>query len=138
MATGPTFFDAESAIRIANAVRKVELGDRDEKPLTFRRIPPPAGGTKVKFATWTATTVWSVASITSETTTTNTKVIQFAFPTATQSIGTAVVSVSAGATAMCVNHLAFLPVLTTNVTNASQIVLVMKEGGMWRLIGAQA
>jgi hypothetical protein len=134
----PVLFDLASAQRVANAVRKVEIGDRDESPLTFRQIPPPAGGSKVKFATWTATTVWSVAAIAGQTTTTNTKVIQFAFPTATQSIGTAVVSVSAGATAMCVNHLAFLPVLTTNATAASQTILVLKEGGMWRLIGAQA
>jgi len=35
VANGPTFFDAQSAIRIANAVRKVEIGDRAEKPLEF-------------------------------------------------------------------------------------------------------
>jgi hypothetical protein len=40
VANGPTFFDAASAIRIANAVRKVEIGDRSEKPLEFDAIPP--------------------------------------------------------------------------------------------------
>ena len=40
MATGPTFFDAQSAVRIANAVRQVEIGDRAEKPLEFDPVPP--------------------------------------------------------------------------------------------------
>jgi hypothetical protein len=34
----PVNFDPNAAIRIYNAVRKVEAGDRDQKPLTFRRV----------------------------------------------------------------------------------------------------
>ena len=138
MANGPTFFDAQSAVRIANAVRRVEIGDRAEKPLTFAPLPIASGGTKVKFATWTATSNWSVVSITGATSTYNTKVVQFAFPTATQVINSTVVTLSVGPTAMCVNHLAFIPLLSTVATVANQTVLVMKQGGEWRLIGAQA
>jgi hypothetical protein len=134
----PVLFDRASAERIASAVRKVEIGDRSEAPLSFRPIPMAAGGTKVKFAIWTATVQWGVVSVVGPTNTVNTKVIQFAFPTATQSIGTAVISVAAGPTAMCVNHLALMPVLTTNTAFANQVVVVMKEGGRWRLLGAQA
>lgn len=136
MANGPTFFDAQSAVRIANAVRKVEIGDRAEKPLVFAPLPIASGGTKVKFALYTATQVWSVASYTAATSASNTKVIQFAFPTATISVGTVVSVISNGATAMCVNHLAIIAPFSTAITT-SQRILVMKEAGMWRLIGAQ-
>jgi len=34
----PVNFDPNAAIRIYNAVRKVEAGDRDQKPLTFQRV----------------------------------------------------------------------------------------------------
>lgn len=34
----PVNFDPAAAIRIYNAVRKVEAGDRDQKPLTFDRV----------------------------------------------------------------------------------------------------
>jgi hypothetical protein len=34
----PVNFDPNAAIRIYNAVRKVEAGDRDQKPLTFDRV----------------------------------------------------------------------------------------------------
>jgi hypothetical protein len=34
----PVNFDPNAAIRIYNAVRKVEAGDRDQKPLTFERV----------------------------------------------------------------------------------------------------
>lgn len=52
MATGPTFFDAASAIRIANAVRKVEIGDRSEKPLEFDAIPPTSQRKVFRIATF--------------------------------------------------------------------------------------
>jgi hypothetical protein len=34
----PVNFDPAAAVRIYNAVRKVEAGDRDQKPLTFERV----------------------------------------------------------------------------------------------------
>lgn len=52
MANGPTFFDAQSAVRIANAVRKVEIGDRAEKPLEFDPIPPQQQRKTFRIATF--------------------------------------------------------------------------------------
>jgi hypothetical protein len=133
-------FTRGAAERIAEVVRDVELGNRDGQPLRFQKVPcgSPGGGSEVRFALWTATTSWSVVSPQGVTTTNNTKVVQFAFPLETALNGTNVVTFSAGPTVNCVNHLAFLPVLTTVATNASQTILLMKEAGMWRLIGAQA
>ena len=34
----PVNFDPAAAVRIYNAVRKVEAGDRDQRPLTFDRV----------------------------------------------------------------------------------------------------
>jgi hypothetical protein len=132
-------FTRGAAERIAEVVRDVELGNRDGQPLRFQKVPCGSpGGSEVRFALWTATTSWSVVSPQGVTTTNNTKVVQFAFPLETALNGTNVVTFSAGPTVNCVNHLAFLPVLTTVATNASQTILLMKEAGMWRLIGAQA
>jgi hypothetical protein len=36
----PVIFDRSSAERIANAVRRVEIGDRTEAPLRFDTVPP--------------------------------------------------------------------------------------------------
>lgn len=142
MANGPTFFDAQSAVRIANAVRKVEIGDRAERPLTFEPIPIAGGGSKVKFALYTATSNWIRCGFTAVTTSQNVQRIQFAFPTATAVVTqlsgqTAIANVSVGATAMCVNHLVslgFTPTVSTAQTTLRRIV-VMREAGMWRLIG---
>jgi hypothetical protein len=132
-------FTRGAAERIAEVVRDVELGNRGGQPLRFQKVPCGSpGGSEVRFALWTATTSWSVVSPQGVTTTNNTKVVQFAFPLETALNGTNVVTFSAGPTVNCVNHLAFLPVLTTVATNASQTILLMKEAGMWRLIGAQA
>ena len=123
-------FTKPAAERIAKVVRTVEGGDRDCGPLTFgARISSPAAGSSVRFAIYTATTNWTVATVTAVTTTNNTKTIQFAFPTTTPFV-----------TAFCVNHLAPLPLISTvaTATQAIQTVLVLKEAGRWRLIGAQA
>lgn len=124
-------FTRPAAQRIARVVRTVESGDRAQQGLSFARISPstPSAGSSVRFATWTATSNWSVVNFTSATNTQNTKKVQFAFPTATPF-----------QTALCVNHLAPLPLVTTVATAAIalQRVLVLKESGMWRLIGAQA
>ena len=119
-------FTRPAAERIAKAVRAVEGGDRDTGPLTFgARMSSPPAGSSVRFAHYTATTNWSVVNVTSATNANNTKVIQFAFPTTTPF-----------QTALCVNHMAPLPLVSTNAANAQQLVLALKDGGMWRLIGA--
>ena len=120
-------FTKPAAERIAKVVRAVEGGDRDTGPLQFGvRMSAPAGSS-VRFATYTATSNWSVVGFSGSTNTNNTKTIQFAFPTTTPY-----------QTALCVNHMAPLPLVTTNATAATQIVLALKDGGMWRLVGAQA
>jgi hypothetical protein len=72
VATGPTFFDAASAIRIANAVRKVEIGDRSEKPLEFDAIPPTSQRKVFRIATFSG--AWSIGA---------TKTVTFKHQTAT-------------------------------------------------------
>jgi hypothetical protein len=131
-------FTRGAADRIAKVVRTVERGDTSAQGLTFGRPPQSPGGSEVRFAVWTATTNWSVLAFGGATTTNNTKVIQFAFPTATQAQGTAIITVAGGPTAMCSNHLAFIPILSTVATVAAQNIVVLKEAGEWRLIGAQA
>ena len=138
MANKPTFFDAASAVRIANAVRKVEIGDRAEKPLTFEPIPIAGGGSKVKLAIYTATAVWVPISpfSTVATNSLNIKTIQFVYPTATAVVAGVTVGIPNGQTATCLNHMALLPLLSTVATNALTFVTVAKEAGQWRLIGA--
>jgi hypothetical protein len=134
-------FTRGAAERISEVVRTAELGNRDGQPLRFQKVPcgsPGGGGSEVRFAIWTATEQWGVVSVVGATSTVNTKVIQFAFPLQTALNGTNVITFSAGPTAMCVNHLALMPVLTTNTSFANQVVVVMKENGQWRLLGAQA
>lgn len=123
-------FTKPAAERIAKVVRAVEGGDRDCGPLTFgARMSSPPAGSSVRFATYTATSNWSVVSFAGATNTNNTKTIQFAFPTTTPF-----------ATALCVNHLSPIPLITTVATASIALVrvLVLKEGGEWRLIGAQS
>lgn len=126
----PTQFTRESAERIANVVRSAELAAPQARPLTFGvRMSSPPAGSSVRFAHYTATSNWHVVSTTGATTTNNTKTIQFAFPTTTPF-----------QTALCVNHMAPMPLISTvaTATQAVQVVLALKDGGMWRLIGAQA
>jgi hypothetical protein len=99
-------------------------------------VPCGSLGGSVRLAIYTASQVWSVASYTAATNAGNTKTIQFAFPLETQQSGTNVITVSAGATAKCVNHFAIIAPFATSATTQQRIV-VMKEAGMWRLIGAQ-
>ena len=138
MANGPTFFDAQSAVRIANAVRKVEIGDRAEKPLSFSVVPVDSGGSKVRLAIYTATAAWVPISpfSTVSTTALNIKTIQFVFPTATAVVAGVTVGIPNGQTATCLNHMALLPMLSTVATNSLTFVTVAKEAGQWRLIGA--
>lgn len=48
----PVNFDADSAARIYRAVREVERGNRDQKPLTFERVPDQPSR-PVRMATFT-------------------------------------------------------------------------------------
>jgi hypothetical protein len=118
-------FTKPAAERIAKVVRTVEGGGRDAGPLTYgARVGGGAGGSQVKFATYTATVSWLVTNFTSPTTGTHVMQIRFLNDTA--------------ATAVCMNHLAFLPRLSTVTTAAQRTIVVMKEAGQWRLIGAQS
>jgi hypothetical protein len=56
----PVNFDPNAAIRIYNAVRKVEAGDRDQKPLTFPRVVESGRGRTFRMATFTG--AWAVNS----------------------------------------------------------------------------
>ena len=67
----PVIFDRSSAERIANAVRRVEIGDRSESPLRFDAVPPPQRKT-FRIATFSG--AWSVGA---------TKMVTFKYQTAT-------------------------------------------------------
>jgi hypothetical protein len=107
VATGPTFFDAASAIRIANAVRKVEIGDRSEKPLEFDAIPPSQ---RKVFRVATFTGAWSIGA---------TKTVTFKYQTSTPN------------TAVALNLFAVVPSPT-----GSGDCAIAKEGTAWFLIAA--
>lgn len=68
----PTVFDLASAARIAAAVRKVEIGDRAEAALAFRRELPQQQRKTFRIATFTG--AWAINS---------TKVVTFKYQTAT-------------------------------------------------------
>lgn len=59
----PVNFDADSAGRIYRAVREVERGNRDQKPLTFRTVAEAARGQSVKVATYTGAWVLNTSKI---------------------------------------------------------------------------
>lgn len=118
-------FTRPAAERIAKAVRTVEQGDRGSEGLTFTRVSAPSVGPAVRMAYYTASSTWSRVSFSSATSTFNTKVIQFAFPTGQT------------ATALCVNHFVTLTVQSTVATLATRQISVMKEAGMWRVIAAE-
>lgn len=119
-------FTKGAAERIGKVVREVEAGNRDLGPLTFGpRVGGGPSGTPIRLAYYTATSNWFSVAPDGATSTSNTKTIQFAFPTGQTS-----------ATALCVNNILFLPALTTNVTAATRTVIAFKESGEWRLLGA--
>jgi hypothetical protein len=57
----PVNFDPAAAVRIYNAVRKVEAGDRNQKPLTFRRVVEPGRSRTFRMATFTG--AWNKGSL---------------------------------------------------------------------------
>ena len=131
-------FTPGSADRIAKVVRIVEAGNRDATGyVASPRLQGGGGGTPVRLAVWTATSSWFPIApwSTSPTTTAHVRTVQFVYPTATVSVGTATIGVANGATVRCINNMAFLGAVSTATAIANRIVLVSKEAGEWRLIG---
>jgi len=104
---GGVFFDPDSAVRIANAVRKVEIGDRSERPLTFDTVSPQQQRKVFRIATFTG--AWSVNS---------SKTVTFKFQTSTPN------------TANAINL--FFPVVGTAAGNRD--CAIAKDGTAWYLI----
>jgi hypothetical protein len=75
----PVFFDRSSAERIANAVRKVEIGDRSESALRFRRELPQQQRKTFRIATFTG--AWAINA---------TKTVTFKYQTSTPNTANAV------------------------------------------------
>jgi hypothetical protein len=75
----PVFFDRSSAERIANAVRKVEIGDRSESALRFRRELPQQQRKTFRIATFTG--AWAINA---------TKTVTFKYQTSTPNTAVAV------------------------------------------------
>ena len=75
----PTVFDLASAARIAAAVRKVEIGDRAEAALTFRRELPQQQRKTFRIATFTG--AWAIGA---------SKVVTYKYQTATPNTAVAV------------------------------------------------
>jgi hypothetical protein len=68
----PVIFDRSSAERIANAVRRVEIGDRTESPLRFDTVPPSQQRKAFRIATFSG--AWAINS---------TKTVTFKYQTST-------------------------------------------------------
>jgi hypothetical protein len=75
----PVLFDRASAERIASAVRKVEIGDRSEAALRFRRELPQSQRKVFRIATFTG--AWAINA---------TKTVTFKYQTATPNTAVAV------------------------------------------------
>jgi hypothetical protein len=56
----PVIFDEAAALRIVNTIRKVETGDRSERPLTFDAVPVPQQRKTFRIATFTG--AWSIGA----------------------------------------------------------------------------
>jgi len=59
VSTARVDFTRGAAERIAAVVRKVEQGDRDGAPLTFRKVETSAGGAALRHVEWTGQ--WAAA-----------------------------------------------------------------------------
>jgi hypothetical protein len=58
--TRPVIFDEAAALRIVNTIRKVETGDRAERPLTFDAVPVSQQRKTFRIATFTG--AWSIGA----------------------------------------------------------------------------
>jgi hypothetical protein len=108
----PVNFDPAAAVRIYNAVRKVEAGDRDQKPLTFRRVVESGRGRTFRMATFTG--AWNKGSL---------KVVTFRNVTSTPN------------TASALNL--FLSVNTATGVTATINCAIAKDGTSWYAIAAE-
>ena len=102
----PVIFDRSSAERIANAVRRVEIGDRTESSLRFDTVPPPQQRKTFRIATFSGS--WAINA---------TKTVTFKYQTSTPN------------TASVVN-LFFPYPASTNATDCA----IAREGTAWHLI----
>jgi hypothetical protein len=102
--TRPVIFDEAAALRIVNTIRKVETGDRAERPLTFDAVPVPQQRKTFRIATFTG--AWSIGA---------TKTVTLKFATAQ--------------TAVATNLFATLP-----APLASADCAIAKEGTAWYLV----
>ena len=102
------FFDSASAARIAAAVRKVEIGDRAEKPLRFDPVLPAQQRKTFRIATFDG--AWAVGE---------SKTVTFKYQTATPN------------TANSIN-------LFANIGTHTQArdCAIAKEGTAWFLVAA--
>ena len=105
----PVIFDRSSAERIANAVRRVEIGDRSESPLRFDTVPPPQQRKTFRIATFSG--AWAVGA---------TKTVTFRNVTSTPN------------TASAVNL--FAAIASSSSTRSCAIA---KDGTAWYLIAAE-
>lgn len=101
------FFDSASAARIAAAVRKVEIGDRAEKPLRFDPVLPAQQRKAFRIATFSG--AWSIGA---------TKTVTFKYQTATPN------------TANVTNL--FFPIVGTATSSVD--CAIAKDGTAWFLI----
>jgi hypothetical protein len=103
----PVIFDEAAAVRIVDTIRKVETGNRAERPLTFEAVPVSQRQRPV-FRICTFTGAWAVGA---------TKTVTFKFATAQ--------------TAVATNLFAAVPAPT-----GSGDCAIAKEGTAWFLIAA--
>jgi hypothetical protein len=102
----PVIFDRSSAERIANAVRRVEIGDRTESPLRFDTVPPSQQRKAFRIATFSG--AWAINS---------TKTVTFKYQTSTPN------------TASVVNLFASVP----DPSGAADCAIA-RDGTAWHLI----
>jgi len=102
----PVILDEAAVVRIANTIRKVETGDRSERPLTFDAVPVQQQRKTFRIATFTG--AWSIGA---------TKTVTFKFATAQ--------------TAVARNLFAAVP-----APSGSGDCAIAKEGTAWFLIAA--
>lgn len=104
----PVNFDADSAARIYRAVRTVERGGRDQKPLTFRTVADAPRRKAFRMATFTGS--WNINA---------SKVLTFANQTSTPN------------TALVQNELISLP------ASGSRKCAIARDGSAWYLVNWQ-
>jgi hypothetical protein len=108
----PVNFDPAAAVRIYNAVRKVEAGDRDQKPLSFPSVTEQ-GQKRIRLATFTG--AWTINT---------SRIVAFYGATSTAQTAAATnlfIDVPAGNTA----------------TPSTTACAIIKERGTWFLLQVQ-